>query len=89
MPKDIDMELVKRLYVEKCISSDAIGEVTGVTGGTILRKLHALGICRNRQDNRLSRNGHWKGGTVTRKGYVYVMRKATRELTTRAMSSGR
>lgn len=45
----LDMDLVKRLYIEECMTQEEIASMMNTTGSTIGRKLRKIGITKQKQ----------------------------------------
>ncbi len=75
MRKDIDMAIVEKLYTKGRLSANTIGKALGVTGQTILRRLHDSAIPINKQATAGKMNSHWKGGeALDGCGYMRVLK---------------
>jgi hypothetical protein len=69
---------LKKLYIEKCMSSEQIGKLYGCSGTTILNILKRYGIKRRGDGYPKGKygygNNHWayKNGKYIHEGYVFV-----------------
>lgn len=73
---NLDLDLVKHLYVDEYLSAEVIAKQSGCGASTVLRRLAELGCVRDREQVAKLKSGPnnplWKGGRRIAGGYIVV-----------------
>jgi hypothetical protein len=76
--KDVDIQLITRLYVDERMSGERIAETLGVSPFVVYSRIRALGLVRSNSEAHVGlqaaeRNPNWQGGRhIGPSGYVRV-----------------